>query len=139
MQFVSGESLQARIDRIGPLQLCEILRIGMQVAGGLAAAHQQGLVHRDIKPSNILLEEDVDRALISDFGLARAADDASLTRTGFHPGTPQYMSPEQVSGQGVDPQRLIQSGKHSLHDVHRTSAIPSRIFLWCNEENKRRT
>jgi serine/threonine protein kinase len=102
MQFVSGESLQARIDRDGPLELCEILRIGMQVADGLSAAHQQGIVHRDIKPSNILLEEAVDRALISDFGLARAADDASLTRTGFHPGTPQYMSPEQVSGQGVD-------------------------------------
>ncbi|MCA9057158.1 MAG: protein kinase [Planctomycetaceae bacterium] len=102
MQFVSGESLQDRIDREGSLELCEILRIGMQVADGLSAAHQQGLVHRDIKPSNILLEEDVDRALISDFGLARAADDASLTRTGFHPGTPQYMSPEQASGQSVD-------------------------------------
>ncbi len=102
MQYVSGESLQARIDREGPLELCEILRIGRQVADGLSAAHQQGLVHRDIKPSNILLEEDVDRALISDFGLARAADDASLTRTGFHPGTPQYMSPEQASGQSVD-------------------------------------
>ncbi len=102
MQYVSGESLQARIDREGALELCEILRIGMQVADGLSAAHQQGIVHRDIKPSNILLEEDVDRALISDFGLARASDDASLTRTGFHPGTPQYMSPEQASGQNVD-------------------------------------
>lgn len=102
MQYVSGESLQSRIDREGPLELCEILRIGMQVADGLSAAHQQGLVHRDIKPSNILLEEDVDRALITDFGLARATDDASLTRTGFHPGTPQYMSPEQASGQSVD-------------------------------------
>ncbi len=102
MQYVSGESLQARIDRDGALELCETLRIGMQVADGLSAAHQQGIVHRDIKPSNILLEEDVDRALISDFGLARAADDASLTRTGFHPGTPQYMSPEQASGQIVD-------------------------------------
>lgn len=102
MQYVSGESFQSRIDRDGPLELCEILRIGMQVAEGLSAAHQQGLVHRDIKPSNILLEEAIDRALISDFGLARAADDASLTRTGFHPGTPQYMSPEQAAGQRVD-------------------------------------
>ncbi|MBL8812393.1 MAG: serine/threonine protein kinase [Planctomycetaceae bacterium] len=102
MQFVSGESLQDRIDRQGPLELCEILRIGMQVADGLSAAHQQGLVHRDIKPSNILLEEEVDRALISDFGLARAADDATLTRPGFHPGTPQYMSPEQAAGLSVD-------------------------------------
>lgn len=102
MRFVPGESLQARVDREGPLELCTILRIGMQVADGLSAAHQQGLVHRDIKPSNILLEEDVDHALITDFGLARAADDASLTRTGFHPGTPQYMSPEQASGRSVD-------------------------------------
>jgi serine/threonine protein kinase len=102
MQYVSGESLQSRIDRDGPLDLCEILRIGLQVADGLSAAHHQGLVHRDIKPSNILLEEAVDRALISDFGLARAADDASLTRTGFHPGTPLYMSPEQACGQIVD-------------------------------------
>jgi len=84
------------------LELREILRIGMQVADGLSAAHQQGLVHRDIKPSNILLEEDVDRALISDVGLAHAADDASLTRSGFHPGTPQYMSHEQASGQSLD-------------------------------------
>lgn len=102
MQYVSGESLQDRIDREGPLELEQILRIGMQVADGLEAAHQQGLVHRDIKPSNILLEDRVERALITDFGLARAGDDASLTRTGFHPGTPHYMSPEQASGRTVD-------------------------------------
>ena len=102
MQLVSGESLQERLDREGPLELCEILRIGMQVADGLSAAHKQGLVHRDIKPANILLEEGIDRALISDFGLARAADDASLTRTGIHTGTPQYMSPEQAQGESVD-------------------------------------
>lgn len=102
MQFVSGESLQERIDREGPMELCEILRIGMQVADGLSAAHHQDLVHRDIKPSNILLEKDTDRALISDFGLARTADDASLIRTGVFAGTPQYMSPEQASGKSVD-------------------------------------
>lgn len=105
MHLVAGESLQARIDREGPLEVREILRIGMQVAAGLSAAHSQGLVHRDIKPSNILLEsEGVERALITDFGLARAADDASLTRTGFHPGTPQYMSPEQARGYSVNQQ-----------------------------------
>lgn len=102
MQLVSGESLQERLDREGPLELCEILRIGMQVADGLSAAHKQGLVHRDIKPGNILLEEGIDRALISDFGLARAADDASLSQTGIHTGTPQYMSPEQAQGESVD-------------------------------------
>jgi len=102
MHFVAGESLQARIDRQGPLALREILRIAHQTAAGLAAAHAQGLVHRDVKPSNILLEEGVERALLTDFGLARAADDASLTHTGYLPGTPHYMSPEQARGDVLD-------------------------------------
>lgn len=102
MQFVAGESLQQRLDREGPLEVCEILRIGMQTAAGLAAAHAQGLVHRDVKPSNILLEMGIERTLLTDFGLARASDDASLTHTGYHPGTPQYMSPEQARGDTVD-------------------------------------
>lgn len=102
MQYVAGESLQQRIDRCGALSLPEILRIGMQTAAGLAAAHAQGLVHRDIKPANILLEQGVERALLTDFGLARTSDDASLTHTGYHLGTPQYMSPEQASGEAID-------------------------------------
>lgn len=102
MKYIAGESLQARIDREGAFEICEILRIGLQIALGLAAAHQQGLVHRDIKPPNILLEQGVERALITDFGLARAVDDASLTHTGFHAGTPLYMSPEQVAGEAID-------------------------------------
>lgn len=102
MKFIAGGSLQQRIDRDGPLELCEVLRIGMHAAKGLAAAHAQGLIHRDVKPSNILLDEGVDRALLTDFGLARATDDASLTRSGFHPGTPHYMSPEQVRGEAID-------------------------------------
>jgi serine/threonine protein kinase len=102
MQFVAGESLQCRLDRRGPLDVREILRIARQTAAGLAAAHAQGLVHRDVKPSNILLEQGVDRALLTDFGLARASDDASLTHTGYLPGTPHYMSPEQARGEPVD-------------------------------------
>ena len=102
MPFVDCESLQQRLDRQGPLDLKDILRIGMQAALGLAAAHAQGLVHRDVKPANILLETNVDRVLLTDFGLARAVDDATLTRTGIIAGTPQYMSPEQANGDGVD-------------------------------------
>ena len=102
MKYIAGGSLQQRLDREGPLEVCEILRIGMQTAKGLAAAHAQGLIHRDVKPSNILLDEGVDRALLTDFGLARAEDEACLTRSGFQPGTPHYMSPEQVRGEALD-------------------------------------
>ena len=102
MQFIAGESLQDRVDRSGPLDLRQILRIGAQVAAGLAAAHEQGVVHRDIKPSNILLGSGIERVLITDFGLARTVDDASLTRTGVVAGTPSYMSPEQANGDVAD-------------------------------------
>lgn len=102
MPCIAGPSLQERVDRDGPLAVKEVLRVGMQAALGLAAAHDQGLVHRDVKPSNILLENGVERVKLSDFGLARAVDDASLTQSGVLAGTPQYMSPEQARGEAVD-------------------------------------
>ncbi len=102
MPFVACESLQQRLDRAGPLETIDVLRIGRQTAGALAAAHAQGLVHRDVKPANILLERGVDRVLLTDFGLARAVDDATLTRSGVIAGTPQYMSPEQAKGEAID-------------------------------------
>src|SRR5438552_6838361 len=102
MEFVGSISVQQKLDQGGPLELKEILRIGMQVAAGLAAAHAQGLVHRDIKPANILLENGVQRVKLTDFGLARAVDDASLTQSGVVAGTPLYMAPEQARGEAVD-------------------------------------
>ena len=104
MTYVRGESLQKRLDREGPLSLVEVLRIGSQIAAGLSAAHGQGLVHRDIKPENILLEEGVERVTLTDFGLARAVDDNSVTQQGTIAGTPQYMSPEQARGEKLDQQ-----------------------------------
>ena len=102
MPYVDCESLQDRLDREGALPILDVLRIGVQVARGLAAAHAQGLVHRDVKPANILLEPGVERVMLTDFGLARAVDDATLTRSGLIAGTPHYMSPEQARGEGVD-------------------------------------
>ncbi|MCB9952282.1 MAG: protein kinase [Planctomycetaceae bacterium] len=102
MECVVGQSLQQKIDKVGSLRLTEILRISRQIAEGLAAAHKQGLIHRDIKPANILLENGVERVKITDFGLARAVDDVSMTRTGEIAGTPQFMSPEQARGERVD-------------------------------------
>lgn len=103
MEFVAGETLQQRFDRTGPLDVVESLKIARQIAEGLAAAHEKSLIHRDIKPSNILIEAGPhERAKITDFGLARAADDASLTRSGAVAGTPMYMAPEQAKGEMLD-------------------------------------
>jgi hypothetical protein len=102
MQCIHGISLQDKLDKEGTLGLKETLRIGLQAAEGLAAAHKQGLVHRDIKPANVLLENGVERVQITDFGLARAVDDASLTQSGVVAGTPMYMSPEQAAGEAFD-------------------------------------
>jgi serine/threonine protein kinase/WD40 repeat protein len=102
MEYIAGITLEDRIKQGGSLPVKEILRIGMQTAKGLAAAHAQGLIHRDVKPANILLENGVQRVKITDFGLARAADDASLSQSGVIAGTPMFMSPEQARAQAVD-------------------------------------
>jgi serine/threonine protein kinase len=102
MEFVPGETLQQRLDRTGPLEVLEIVQIGRQIAEGLAAAHATGLIHRDIKPGNVLLEQGTQKVKITDFGLARAADDASLTQSGVLAGTPMYMAPEQAQGEKLD-------------------------------------
>jgi serine/threonine protein kinase/formylglycine-generating enzyme required for sulfatase activity len=102
MEFIPGETLQQRLDRVGPVDAVEVVRIGRQIAEGLAAAHATDLVHRDIKPGNVLLEGGAQRVKITDFGLARAADDASISQSGIIAGTPMYMAPEQAKGETLD-------------------------------------
>jgi len=103
MEFVPGETLQQRLDRTGPLDPAEIVPISRQLAEGLAAAHEAGLIHRDVKPANVLMEAGPRlRLKITDFGLARAANDASITQSGLVSGTPLYMSPEQACGDTLD-------------------------------------
>ena len=102
MEFVPGETLQQRLDRTGPLDALEIVQLGRQIAEGLAASHATGLIHRDIKPGNVLIEGENPRVKLTDFGLARTADDASLTQSGTVVGTPMYMAPEQVKGEPLD-------------------------------------
>lgn len=102
MQLIAGESLEQRLTREKKLPIKEIVRIAMQAAHGLEAAYAQGLIHRDIKPGNILLESTHDRVKLTDFGLARGAEDVKLTNTGFVSGTPLYMAPEQAMGEEPD-------------------------------------
>jgi serine/threonine protein kinase len=99
MDYIAGVTLEQWIKQGGPLELPEILRIGRQVASGLAAAHAQGLIHRDIKPANILLENGVQRVKITDFGLARAVADAGPMERGVIVGTPNFMAPCQARGE----------------------------------------
>ncbi len=102
MQFQSGVNLQEYLDQTGPLSIGASLKIAHQIAIGLVAAHQQGVIHRDVKPANILIEPTVLKASLTDFGLALVTNEASLTHSGMTPGTPSYMSPEQSIGSSVD-------------------------------------
>jgi len=113
MPLIVSESLQARIERNGPLDVGSALRVASQIADGLAAAHSHGLIHRDVKPANILLELGTERALITNFGVVRVLDDAAMTTSGAISGTPEYMSPEQAMGHSVN----FQSDLFSLGSV----------------------
>ncbi|MFC1662037.1 serine/threonine-protein kinase, partial [Gemmatimonadota bacterium] len=101
MPFVEGESLADRLEREGELPVEEAVQIAREVAEALAHAHRKGVIHRDVKPANIMLEEG--HALLADFGIAQAkagAEVTKLTESGMSLGTPSYMSPEQVTGDG---------------------------------------
>jgi serine/threonine-protein kinase len=100
MPFVEGESLRARLNRVGPLPVEDALQTSCEVAEALIYAHERGILHRDIKPENILLS--AGGAMVADFGIARSVDsawDEKLTATGSTLGTPVYMSPEQAAGE----------------------------------------
>ena len=102
MELVEGENLAERVAAGGPLPWQEAFAIGEQVAAALAAAHAHGLVHRDVKPANIMLGRD-GRAKVTDFGIAQAAQAATLTRTGMVLGSANYVAPEQAKGGHVGP------------------------------------
>jgi serine/threonine protein kinase len=97
MPFIPSVTLAAVLEQGGPLQPDEAAKVGAEVASALAAAHAVGIVHRDVKPGNIFIAED-GAALISDFGIARALGDATLTSSGMIHGTPAYLSPEVARG-----------------------------------------
>jgi len=109
MGYVEGESLGERVRRLGPLGVRDLVRLLQDIGYALAYAHGRGVVHRDLKPDNVMIERATGRALLMDFGIARAIAAApapgatqGLTRLGEIIGTPEYMSPEQASGDTVD-------------------------------------
>lgn len=110
MDFIKGETLEAVLDRRGMLPVDEALQLTMQLAGALDYAHRHGRIHRDIKPGNVMFADaDQQHAVITDFGLTRLLDNATITLSGTIAGTPAYMSPEAAQGQKVDARSDIYS------------------------------
>ena len=126
MPYVAGENLRGRFDREGPLSIPATVALATDVAAALDYAHASNVIHRDIKPENILLEDD--RALVCDFGLARALDRSALepiSPSGIVLGTPAYMSPEQAIGEGGDRQgvRHLRAGVRALRGADGGAAV----------------
>src|SRR5262245_15775464 len=137
MEYVEGETLERLIKRSGRLEVYLALEIAAQVAAGLAAVHKQNLVHRDIKPSNIMVnleEGGVVTAKIIDLGLAKPAPDApaeaAISTPGAFAGTPEFASPEQFAGVGVD----IRSDLYSLGLVLREMVTGHAMFKGSSAE-----
>ena len=120
MPFVEGESLRARLARERQLPVDEAVRIAISVCGALDYAHRHGVIHRDLKPENILLNDG--QPLVADFGIALAVSNAGgarVTQTGLSLGTPQYMSPEQATGDRVIDGRT---------DIYSVGAVAYEMF-----------
>jgi serine/threonine-protein kinase len=118
MPYVEGESLRQRLDRERQLPIDDALQIAREVAGALDLAHRRGVIHRDIKPANVLFEEG--QAVVADFGIAKAVaatGQERLTQTGLSVGTPQYMSPEQATGEPTDARSDIYSLGAVLYEM----------------------
>jgi hypothetical protein len=109
MAFVDGETLGARVRRDGPLPASDVMRVTQEVAWALAHAHARGVIHRDVKPENVLIDRESNRAMVTDFGIAREVESADRTPSGPILGTPQYMSPEQATAGSVDPRSDLYS------------------------------
>ncbi len=107
-EYVDGETLKQRIERVGPLPVDEATAYAIEIGRGLAAAHSRRLVHRDVKPQNVLIDSE-GRAKVTDFGIARSLEADGLTQTGRVLGTTDYVSPEQAMGRGVDARTDIYS------------------------------
>jgi eukaryotic-like serine/threonine-protein kinase len=100
-EYVEGETLKQRIERLGRLPVDEAAAYAIEIGRGLAAAHAHRLIHRDVKPQNVLIDAE-GRAKVTDFGIARSLESDGLTKTGRVLGTTDYVAPEQAMGQGVD-------------------------------------
>src|SRR5919204_1630167 len=107
-EYIDGENLKELVARRGRLSVRDALELALQVARGLAFAHNHGVVHRDVKPQNVLLNGD-GRAKVTDFGIARSLDVEGVTITGTVLGTADYIAPEQAGGRGVDAQTDVYS------------------------------
>ena len=107
-EYVKGETLKQRINRVGALDTQEAIAYAIEVARGLSVAHARNMVHRDIKPQNVLIDEE-GRAKLTDFGISRQLEQDGMTATGRVLGTTDYVAPEQAMGKGVDPRSDLYS------------------------------
>jgi hypothetical protein len=124
LEYVEGETLKQRIERLGRLPVDEAVAYAIEIGRGLAAAHARRMVHRDVKPQNVLIDAE-GRAKVTDFGIARSLESDGLTKTGRVLGTTDYVAPEQAMGHGVDSRSDIYSLGVLLYEML-TGEVPFR-------------